>query len=135
MLKGQLSRNNSHVVPTWSSNAVVRTEASPTCQFHAHHDHARHPEEQNVMPCLQQGAWVELGHIWGVVGPPHGGEGPDAAAEPGVQDILILAQAHLLAWEALLGLCFRICFALGHYPPAVWHSMMTNKQMECMLCC
>lgn len=53
-----------------------------TCELHAHHDHACHPEEQNIMSSLQQGAGVEFGHVWGVVGPPHSGERPNAAAEP-----------------------------------------------------
>ena len=89
-----------------------------TCKLHAHHDHTSHPEEEDVMSRLQQGARVEVGQVGGLVGPAHGGEGPDAAAEPGVQHILILTQAHLLAWEALLGLRLRLLLCLGHNPPA-----------------
>lgn len=61
-----------------------------TCELDAEHDHARHPEEEDVMPSLQESPGVELGKVGGLVGPPHGGEGPQATAEPGVQHILIL---------------------------------------------
>lgn len=42
------------------------------------------------MTSLQESPRVELRQVGGLVGPSHGGEGPQAAAEPGVQHILIL---------------------------------------------
>lgn len=61
-----------------------------TCELDAEHDHAGHPEEEDVMPSLQESPRVELGKVGGLVGPPHGREGPQATAEPGVQHIVIL---------------------------------------------
>ena len=46
-----------------------------------HHDHARHPEEEDVMPCLHDGCGVELGQVRGggvCLRPAKGAEGPQA---------------------------------------------------------
>ena len=42
---------------------------TPTRQLHAHHDHAGHPEEEDVVTRLQQRGGVELGEVGGLVGP------------------------------------------------------------------
>ena len=44
------------------------------------------------MASFQESPRVELGQVGGLVGPSHGGEGPQATAKPGVQHILILQQ-------------------------------------------
>ena len=102
-----------------------RHPASPalrTRELHAHHDHARHPKEQDIMPRLHHLGRVEAaqkggagsnggsnalrwtGRAWQLspwsrhpplqVGrglrPAERGKGPEAAAEPGVQNIMVL---------------------------------------------
>lgn len=42
---------------------------SLACQLHAHHHHASHPEEQDIVPRLQQGGGVELGKVRGLLRP------------------------------------------------------------------
>ena len=56
----------------------------------AGHDHPGDPEEQDVVARDQDGAGVERPEVWGVVGPPQRGEGPQPRAEPGVEDVLVL---------------------------------------------
>ena len=69
-----------------------------------HHHHPSNPEEQDVVPGLQDGGGVEAsqvrqGGLRGVrqwrglglgLGPAQGAEGPQAGGEPGVQHILVL---------------------------------------------
>mmetsp|Transcript_83519 Transcript_83519/g.215089 ORF Transcript_83519/g.215089 Transcript_83519/m.215089 type:complete len:366 (+) Transcript_83519:1325-2422(+) len=67
-------------------------------QCDAHHDHARDPEEEDVVTSLKHGRRVEVLEVGvGLVWPAHGGEGPEARREPGVQDIRILLQLDIVA--------------------------------------
>ena len=80
-------------------------------ELQSHHDHASHPEEQDIMPCLHHGCGVELGQVrgWGVcLGPAQGAEGPQARREPGVQHVLLLAQHNIFAIPAQQALL--VCF-------------------------
>lgn len=36
------------------------------CELQTHHDHASHPEEQDIMTRFQKAARVERGHVLGV---------------------------------------------------------------------
>jgi hypothetical protein len=62
-------------------------------ELEAHHDHARDPEEEDVVAGLEEGVGVE-GLEVGVllVGPAEGGEGEEAGAEPRVEDVLVLRE-------------------------------------------
>ncbi len=53
---------------------VVEWDVASTLQ--PHHDHPRHPEEQDVVAGLEDGGGVEVAQILGVVGPAQGGKGP-----------------------------------------------------------
>ena len=80
-------------------------------ELQPHHDHASHPEEQDIMPCLHDGRGVELGQVrgWGVsLGPAKGAEGPQAGGEPGVQHVLLLAQHNTFAIPAQQALLFAL---------------------------
>ena len=57
----------------------------------AEHDHAGDPEEEDVVACFEDCAGVEVAEVGGVVGPAEGGVGPEAGAEPCVQDVGVLA--------------------------------------------
>ena len=59
-------------------------------ELEPHHDHPGHPEEDDVEPRDHQRGRVEVFELRGIVRPAHRGEGPERAAEPGVQDVLIL---------------------------------------------
>ena len=63
-----------------------------------HHDHARHPEEEDVVPGFHHLRGEEFGHVLRLfVRPPERGERPEPGGEPGVQDILFLVQYHVFA--------------------------------------
>ena len=57
----------------------------------SHHDHAGDPEEEDVVAGFEDGAGVEVAEVFGLVGPAEGGVRPEAGAEPGVQDVGVLA--------------------------------------------
>lgn len=61
-----------------------------TGKFHAHHDHAGDPEEEDVVPCLQQRCRVVLGQIRRLLRPAKHREGEQARGKPGVQHIIVL---------------------------------------------
>ena len=69
-------------------------------ELHAHHDHPRHPEEQDVMASLQQRRGVKLREVCSLLGPLEYREWEESRGEPGVQHIIILPQIHLLSWES-----------------------------------
>src|SRR5205085_2829668 len=56
------------------------------------HDHPRHPEEEDLPGRGQEAARVEGPQLGRVGAPAAGREGPDRRAEPGVEDVLLLAQ-------------------------------------------
>jgi hypothetical protein len=58
----------------------------------AHHHHPRHPEEQNIEAGLEQLGGVESLQVVCVVGPAEDGEGEEARAEPGVEDVFVLVE-------------------------------------------
>ena len=59
-------------------------------ELEPHHDHPGHPEEDDVEPRDHQRGRVEVFELRCLVRPAHRGEGPERAAEPGVQDVLVL---------------------------------------------
>mmetsp|Transcript_498 Transcript_498/g.824 ORF Transcript_498/g.824 Transcript_498/m.824 type:complete len:496 (+) Transcript_498:478-1965(+) len=78
-------------------------------ELDAHHHHAGHPEEQDVVPRLQALGGVEPLEVLALrVGPAHGGEGPQAGGEPGVQHVVVLPQRHTVNPQSRLGLRLRL---------------------------
>ena len=75
-------------------------------QMHGQHDHARHPEEDDVEAGHQHIGGVEGLQRLGLLRPAQGGEGPQARAEPGVQHVVVLAQYRIaqIVLRAYLGL-------------------------------
>ena len=58
----------------------------------AHHDHPRHPKENDVKAGDQHAAGIKGFQAFGFFGPAERGERPQRRTEPGVQHILFLAQ-------------------------------------------
>ncbi len=56
------------------------------------HHHAGDPEEEDLARRGEEAGRVEGAHLGRVVGPAERGEGPERRAEPGVEDVLLLAQ-------------------------------------------
>ena len=71
-------------------------------QVHGEHDHPRDPEEDDVEAGDQYVGGVEGLEELGLLRPAEGGEGPQAGAEPGVENVFVLAQLGLVA-ELVLG--------------------------------
>ena len=70
--------------------------------MHGEHDHPRDPEEDDVEAGDQYVGGVEGLEELGLLRPAEGGEGPQAGAEPGVENVFVLAQLDLVA-ELVLG--------------------------------
>ncbi len=68
-----------------------------------HHDHAGHPEEKDVVACLQDRGGVEVAQVICVVGPAQGGVGPEGRGEPCIQHVRVLADAARRTVLALAG--------------------------------
>ena len=86
--------------------AVVthRGEGQGVRQMQTHHDHPRHPEEQDVEPGLEQLGGVEGLQVVRVVGPTEDREREEARAEPGIEHVFVLVEGELVALHAeLLG--------------------------------
>ena len=65
--------------------------------MHGHHDHARHPEENNVETGYQHVGRMEIRHTLGHfrvvhVRPAQRAEGPQGRGEPGVEHVFVLTQ-------------------------------------------
>ena len=52
-----------------------------------HHDHPRHPEEENVEAGHEQGCRIETRQVGRLFGPPQGGKGPEGRREPGIENV------------------------------------------------
>ena len=61
-------------------------------ELNTEHHHARNPEEEDVVAGLQHLRRVVARKVWRLVGPAEGAEWPEAAAEPGVEDVALLLQ-------------------------------------------
>mmetsp|Transcript_15329 Transcript_15329/g.28931 ORF Transcript_15329/g.28931 Transcript_15329/m.28931 type:complete len:357 (-) Transcript_15329:484-1554(-) len=97
---------------------VDRVEGELAGEPQGHHDHPRHPEEKDVMTCLQQGGGEEGLEVLVVlsVGPSEDREREEAGREPGVQHVLILLNLNLLA-KRFLRLGRRLCGRATGEPP------------------
>mmetsp|Transcript_20475 Transcript_20475/g.38935 ORF Transcript_20475/g.38935 Transcript_20475/m.38935 type:complete len:281 (-) Transcript_20475:239-1081(-) len=82
----------------------------------AHHHHARHPEEEDVVPRLQQRPGEKVVQVRGLLRPSHGGEGEQARGEPRVQHVGVLSQRHLGARVSLLRNLERVLLRAPHHP-------------------
>src|SRR5258708_25821208 len=78
--------------------------------FQSAHDHARNPEEQDVVACLHVRGWIKIFVIRSCIRPTQGGERPQARGEPCIQHILVLMNIALSAHRALS----RILAGDGH---------------------
>ena len=56
------------------------------------HDHARDPEEEDVVARLQHGGRIEAAQVGRVVRPAERAERPEPRAEPGVQHVGVLLE-------------------------------------------
>ena len=61
-------------------------------QVHAHHYHARYPEENNIKTSDQHIGGVEGFQALGILWPALGCQSPEGGGEPGVQYIFVLVQ-------------------------------------------
>ena len=59
-------------------------------KFKSGHDHARDPEEQNIIACFHVGSWIKIFQIGRLLRPAQSGEGPKSRREPCIQHIIIL---------------------------------------------
>mmetsp|Transcript_11473 Transcript_11473/g.29321 ORF Transcript_11473/g.29321 Transcript_11473/m.29321 type:complete len:240 (-) Transcript_11473:1916-2635(-) len=71
---------------------IDRREGELSGEVLAHHDHARDPEKENIVACLEEVAWVELVEVWCLVGPSKDRNGENAGREPGVEDVFVPPQ-------------------------------------------
>ena len=69
-----------------------------------HHHHPGDPEEEDVEAGHQQRRGIEGLERFGLLGPSQGRKGPQRGAEPGVEDILLLAQLRAAAIGAAVGI-------------------------------
>ena len=79
-------------------------------ELQAHHDHPRHPEEDDVEAGDQYAGGIEGLERLGVLRPAEGRERPQRRGEPGVQHVGILLQRHLRA-QSVLGADLRLVAA------------------------
>mmetsp|Transcript_65894 Transcript_65894/g.106266 ORF Transcript_65894/g.106266 Transcript_65894/m.106266 type:complete len:493 (+) Transcript_65894:1308-2786(+) len=97
---------------------VDRVERQLAQQPDGHHDHPGDPEEQNVMPGLQQRRGEKgIEVLVLAVGPPHSRERPETRREPGVQHVFIPLHHHA-AFQAKRGLslCHGLLWISCHKP-------------------
>lgn len=66
-------------------------------QLQTHHNHARHPEEQNVQPRFEEGSGVERLKVVCLFRPSHDREGEEARGEPRVEDVLVAFEHEVVA--------------------------------------
>src|SRR5439155_21592403 len=71
-------------------------------EMNTHHDHARDPEEENVVSGYEQRCWIILLKVFRFLGPTQGRERPKLRAEPCIQYIRILLELRGTAFRALL---------------------------------
>jgi hypothetical protein len=79
--------NISAVVPT--NFIPLHPPREHTSELLTHHHHARHPEEHDVVPGLEQRGRVKGRHIGGVVRPAKDRKRKEAGREPGVEDVRV----------------------------------------------
>ena len=82
-----------HLAPLGIAHQAVvqhRVERGLAHLLNAREDHARHPEEDDIIAGHQHRGRVVIGQIFGLFGPAQGGEGPERRGEPGIQRILVL---------------------------------------------
>ncbi len=58
----------------------------------AHHNHPRHPEEEDIVARLHDRRGVEIAQFVGLIRPPQRRVGPQRRAEPGIEDVRVLLQ-------------------------------------------
>ena len=76
---------------------VDGTKRHPAQKMEAHHDHPRHPEEDDVEPGDQHVRRVVAPELRGFPGPAEGRERPQGGREPGIQHVLVAPELHRAA--------------------------------------
>src|SRR5208337_2719922 len=76
-------------------------ELVATHEVTVHHDHARHPEEEDVEAGDQQRGWVEAVELRRVLRPAEARARQQSGGEPGVQNIGVLFELAARALRAL----------------------------------
>ena len=82
-----------HLAPLFVAHQAMQidiAERHVAGKLQAHHDHTRHPEEDDVIARLQDCGRVEAFQIIGLRRPAQRTKGPETAAKPGVQHIGVL---------------------------------------------
>ena len=69
--------------------------------FHCGEDHARDPEEDDVIARDHDGSRIPVAELSRLFRPAHRGEGPERRGEPGIQDVLVAADMLAVAVGAL----------------------------------
>ena len=72
-------------------------------EFQPEHDHAGHPEEEDVVTGFHHRRRVVATQIGRIVGPAQSGKRPQARTEPGIQYIGFLSKLGIAAFAAALG--------------------------------
>ena len=87
--------------------------------FQPHDNHARHPEENDVVAGFQHGGGIIVGQIFCLLWPTQRAKGPQPAAVPGVQHVGVLFQRHRFA-VMRFGLHVGFTFIHGGKSVAIW---------------
>ncbi len=90
----------------------------PVHELHAHHDHARHPQRQDVAGGDEHVGGVEVAQVRRVVGPAQRGDGPKLRGKPRVEHVGVLHQVAAAALRALRRRGVRIV-GVGHDGPGL----------------
>ena len=102
-----------HLLPMLVAHESVQkdgVEGRAAGEAKAEHDHARHPEEEDVEAGDEDVGRIEDAIVGRVVRPPHRRERPEAGGEPGVEDVGLLLDLRRAADRAR----GRIALAHGH---------------------
>ena len=97
---------------------VDRLERDLAGELQPVHDHARHPEEQDVVAGLHHGGRVEILVVGRLFRPAERGERPQAGGEPGIQHIRVLVDVLRAAVDAggRVLACAGLFAAIGAVP-------------------
>mmetsp|Transcript_29965 Transcript_29965/g.66349 ORF Transcript_29965/g.66349 Transcript_29965/m.66349 type:complete len:205 (-) Transcript_29965:1398-2012(-) len=101
-------------------------------QLDAHHHHASHPEEQDVVAGLQQRTGIEGGQVLILLRPAEDREGEEAGGEPCVQHVVVLHQPEGPAGVLLRGTCPGLLLAAPHHPAA--HVLTGHARVAALAC-
>ena len=118
---GRVTKRLRHLPPelvTHDAGEVDATEGLISLILIAGHDHARHPEEDDIRTSDKVGRGVVITHfvVTGMVNAVEESDGPKPRREPSVEAILILPKRERTSFQhgVLSGLCARFLFGFGY---------------------